>query len=92
MRRKDLNIRSIIPARIGRATENAPSSYYRRLMCQRLHLTRHGRRWQVETVVSMIKRRLGSAVNASSYSPQCRAFMLRAITHNVLVVLCPYIT
>ena len=36
----------------------------------------------------MIKRRLGSAVNARTYWSQCRALMLKAVAHNILVVLC----
>ena len=87
--RHDLGIRSIIPPKIGRPTEKAPTGYYRRLMSQRLHLTCYGQRWQVETVVSMIKRRLGSAVNARSYWSQCRALMLKAIAHNILILYAP---
>jgi hypothetical protein len=87
--RHDLGIRTIIPAGIGRPTDKAPTGYYRRLMSQRLHLTQYGQRWQVETVVSMIKRRLGSAVNARSYWSQCRALMLKAIAHNILILYAP---
>jgi len=58
-------------------------------MSQRLHLTCYGQRWQVETTVSMIKRRLGSAVNARSYWSQCRALMLKAVAHNILILYAP---
>ncbi len=34
----------------------------------------------------MIKRRLGSAVNARSYWSQCRALMLKAVAHNILIL------
>jgi len=37
----------------------------------------------------MIKRRLGSAVNARTYWPQCRALMLKAVTHNILILYAP---
>jgi hypothetical protein len=87
--RQDLGIRTIIPAGIGRPTDKAPTGYYRRWMSQRLHLTQYGQRWQVETVMSMIKRRLGSSVNAHSYWAQNRALMLKAITHNVLILYAP---
>jgi len=87
--RHDLEIRTIIPAGIGRPTEKGPTGYYRRWMWQRLHLTQYGQRWQVETVMSMIKRRLGSAVNARSYWSQCRALMLKAIAHNILILYAP---
>ena len=47
---------------------------------------KYGQRWQVETVNSMVKRRLGSALRARKYQSQCRETMLRAITHNVMIV------
>ena len=87
--RHELEICTIIPAGVGRPTKKAPTGYYRRLMSQRLHLTSYGQRWQAETTISMIKRRLGSAVNAKSYWSQCRALMLKAIAHNVLILYAP---
>jgi hypothetical protein len=87
--REDLGIRTIIPPKIGRPTDKPPSGHYRRVMSQRLHLTSYGQRWQVETTLSMIKRRLGSAVNARSYWSQCRVLMLKALTHNVLILYAP---
>jgi hypothetical protein len=87
--RDDLGIRTFIPPKSGRPTDKAPTAHYRRLMSQRLHLSSYGQRWQVETVVSMIKRRLGSAVNASTYWSQCRALMLKVITHNILILYAP---
>jgi hypothetical protein len=88
--REMLGVRTIIPAQIGRPTDKPPRGEYRRLMSQRLHLTAYGQRWQSETVVSMMKRRLGSAVNARTYWSQCRALMLKAVTHNILVILCAH--
>ena len=46
----------------------------------------YGQRWQVETVFSMIKRRLGAALNAKTYWSQCRALMLKVITHNIMII------
>ena len=57
-------------------------------MSQRIHLSGYKQPSQPETVFSMMKRRVGSAVNAASYWSQCRALMLKAVAHNVLVVLC----
>ena len=87
--REDLGIRTIIPPKIGRVTDKPPSGYYRRVMSQRIHLTCYGQRWQVETIVSMIKRRLGSAVNARTYWSPCRALMLKAVAHNILILYAP---
>ncbi len=60
----------------------AMRTYFRRPKQQR----RYGQRWQVETVFSMIKRRLGASVNARSDRRQRRAMLLKAIVHNILVV------
>jgi len=89
MAREELGIRTLIPPKIGRPTDKAPTGYYRRLMSQRLHLSCYGQRWQAETVVSMMKRRQGSAVNARSYWSQCRGMMLKSVTHNILILYAP---
>ena len=43
-------------------------------------------RWQVETVNSMLKRLMGSALRARNYWSQCRETVLRAITLNVMIL------
>jgi hypothetical protein len=44
------------------------------------------RRSQVETVVSMIKRRQGAHVHARSYHSQCRELRLIVLTHNIMIL------
>ena len=84
----------IIPPLIGRPTEKPPSTYYRR--CMRSYFKRpperrrYCQRWQIETVISMIKRRLSETLNARSFQRQNRALMLKVITHNLMIVLCEY--
>ena len=85
--RHDIGARSLIPAKIGRPTDAKPTGYYRRLMAERLHLSNYGQRWQVETVFSMIKRRLGETLAARSYHAQRRAMMQKAVMHNILILL-----
>ena len=89
--RNELHIRSIIPPKIGRPTAKPPSGYNRRMMRRYFErpreLRRYGQRWQVETVMSMIKRRLGETLSARSYRRQCRAMLLKVIAHNVLILL-----
>ena len=46
----------------------------------------YGQRWQVETVFSMIKRRLGATLSARTRWSQARALMLKVITHNIMIV------
>jgi hypothetical protein len=92
--RDDLGIRSIIPPNSGRPTSKAPPTRHRRNMHHRFkrkadrHL--YGQRWQVETVNSMIKRNLGSALRARTPSPDYSRRLgvvvlrcvMRAVRHN----------
>ena len=84
--REEHNIRTIIPPRIGRQTSKLPSGKWRKIMATRFNKYLYGQRWQVETVNSMIKRNLGSALRARSYWSQCREMMLRLFVHNVMIV------
>jgi len=49
-------------------------------MANYLTRSRYGQRRQVETVDSMLKRLMGSALRARSYHSQCRELRLRALT------------
>ena len=84
--RRERGVRTLIPPLIGRRTDKPPRGYWRRQMAQRLHLTRYGQRWQAETVNSMLKRLMGSALRARQYWSQCRETILRAITHNMMIL------
>ncbi len=94
--RDELGIRTTTPPRIGRPTKKPPTGRWRRWMKrlftrlerlkQKKKKTIYGQRWQIETVFSMLKRRLGSAVHARTYWSQCRQMILMAITHNVMVL------
>jgi len=81
-----LGIRSLIRPGAGRPTHRLPTSYWRRLMASRFDHARYGQRWQVETVFSMIKRRQGSTVNARRCWTQSYALLLKALTHNILIL------
>ena len=84
---RSYGIRSLIPPERGRPSDKPPAGKWRRQMKQRFDKKQYGQRWQTETVNSMIKRRLGSALRARSYWSQCREIILRAITHNAMVVI-----
>jgi hypothetical protein len=81
-------IRTIIPAARGRPSDKPPAGRWRRRLKWRFgqYRRKYGQRWQVETVNSMIKRRLGSALRARVEANQSREIVLRAITHNVMIV------
>ncbi len=84
--REMLHIKSIIPNRVGRPTTKLPSGKYRRLMALRFDTKRYGQRWMVETLNSMLKKRLGSFLRARTYWSQMREIMLRLFTFNVLLL------
>jgi hypothetical protein len=84
--REEHSIKSIIPPKIGRQTNKLPKGKYRRLMATRFNKKLYGQRWQVETVMSMIKRNLGESIFSKSYWSQSREMMLKVIAHNVTIL------
>jgi hypothetical protein len=86
--REERGVRSVIPATLGRPTSKPPTGRYRRRMKQRLNkdYCQYGQRWQVETVISMIKRRLSAVLYARSYHAQCREMMLLVLTYGLMLV------
>jgi hypothetical protein len=85
--RHDCDVRSVIPAKLGRPTTKPASGYHRRLMQVRFNADAYRQRAQVETVMSMIKRRQGSHVRGTTYHSQCRDLRLMALTHNLMILL-----
>ena len=82
-------IRSTIPPEHGRPPKDPnalPSNKYRRLMKTRFNTKAYRKRPQVETVFSMLKRNLGSALRGRSYWSRCRDMLLRVITHNIMLI------
>jgi hypothetical protein len=80
-------IRTIIPAKHGRPTQKPATGRYRRLMQVRFDFDAYHNRSQVETVISMIKRRQGSYVRGRNYHSQCRDLRLMVLTHNVMILI-----
>ena len=88
--RDRLGIRSIIPPWIGRPTSKPPTGRHRRNMSRRFarkaDQPAYGQRWQSETVNSMIKRNLGSAMRATTARRRTKELLLRSVTHNVMIL------
>ncbi len=84
--REEHGLRTIIPAKHGRPTTKPAAGHYRGLMQVRFDRDACRRRSQVETVISMIKRRQGAHVRGRSYHSQCRDLRLMALTHNVMIL------
>jgi len=84
-------VRALIPPRAGRPTEKLPPPRtLRRRMHQRLRRPAerklYGQRWQIETVNSMIKRNLGSALRARTTVHRRHELLLRVLTHNIMLL------
>lgn len=89
--RETLGIRSIIPTTYrGRPRHDGRrktiTGYYRRLMKRHFPKRTYGQRWQIETVFSMLKRNMGSAVRARNHHSQVREIRLRILTHNLMIL------
>lgn len=88
-------IRSLMPATHGRPSKEGkpPTGKWRRRMSRLLRTQRQRRhcgytqRWQIETVVSMIKRNLGDSLSGTAYHSQCRELRRLVIVHNIMIVL-----
>ena len=87
--RQEMSVRSIIPPNSGRPSARPPPTRHRRNMYHRFRRKAdkklYGQRWQVETVNSMIKRNLGSALRARTARRRSCELMLRVVTHNLMI-------
>ena len=88
--REQLGVRSLIPPGIGRPTTKPPAGRWRRHMAKRLKQPtgkkQYGQRAQSETTHSMIKRNQSDALRARTPDRQKKEMMLRAITHNIMLL------
>jgi hypothetical protein len=89
--RDEHSIRTVIPAKHGRPTTKPASGHYRRLMQVRFNHDAYRQRSQVETVMSMIKRRQGSHIRGRTYHSQCRDLRLMVLSHNIMILLWRYL-
>ena len=92
--RRDMGLRSIIPPEIGRPRKGGgpPGGRWRRHMKRLLRTKRsrrrckYNRRYQVETVNSMKKRNLGSALAGKTAASRERDMLLKVLTHDLMVL------
>jgi Transposase DDE domain len=82
--RDECHVRSIIPAKHGRPTTKPAKGRYRRLMQSRFDVAAYRDRVQVETVMSMLKRRLEGFVRGRNCQSQRRDLRLKVLTQNVM--------
>lgn len=84
--RQEMSLRTVIPAKHGRPTNKPAKGRYRRLMQTRFDDVNYRKRAQVETVMSMIKRRQGSYCKGRTYWSRCRELHLMVLTHNIMIL------
>lgn len=88
----DMGMRCIIPPKAGRPTRKPPPKnqplrrQMHRRFARRWDRALYGQRWQVETVNSMIKRNLGSALRARTTIHRRHELLLRVLTHNIMLL------
>jgi hypothetical protein len=87
--RLDMNVRSIIPPKIGRPTSKPAQGRFRRLMQQRFARKAdakvYGQRSQSETVNSMMKRNLGECLRSIRKDRRKQEMLLKSLTHNLML-------
>jgi len=90
--RRDMGIATIIPPLIGRPSHKPPTEKWRRHMKWLLRTKRRRRkcgytqRWQVETVISMIKRNLGDELRGKTAWSRKRDLLLKVLTHDIMII------
>lgn len=93
MAREHLGIRSTVISlnRCGRRRHKLgrrplPKGRYRRQMACHFQRRKYGQRWQVESIISRIKRRLGAVLRGRSDAARQRESDLRVWTHNLMIL------
>lgn len=92
--RHDMGVATLIPATIGRPSKRGtpPTGRWRRHMRRVLRTKRSRRacgytqRWQVETVNSMLKRNLGSALRGKTKASRTRDLRLKVLVHDLMIL------
>ena len=84
--REELGIRSTVIPLNRRRTRRWPKTRYRRQMKRRFFRQVYRQRWQIESLISRHKRRLGSALRSRTWPTQQQECLLRVLTHNLMIV------
>jgi hypothetical protein len=88
--RERCSVESVIPPKHGRPgkdPDHLPAGKWRWLMATNFNEDDYGQRWQVETVMFMLKAHQGDALTARRPTTQRGELNLIALTHNLLILL-----
>jgi transposase len=77
---------TIIPINDRGHPQAMPPTPYRRAMKTHFPHRQYGQRWQVESAISRLKRRLGSALTARTDASRERESILNVLVHNLLIL------
>lgn len=85
--REELGIaQTVIPINARGHPEAIPQGPYRRQMKEQFPAEHYGQRWQVESVISRLKRRLGAALRSRTDQGRTHECFLRVLTHNLMIL------
>lgn len=84
--REQYNINSIIPVNDRNLKYGKTGGYYRRKMKQHFPNKKYGQRWQVESVFSRFKRRLGAYLTARKELSRIVECYLRVLTYDLMIL------
>ena len=85
--RNELDIRStIIPVNDRNRKDGQTTGHYRKQMKQEFPKDKFGQRWQVESVFSRFKRRLGYALRAKFDQSRAVECLVRVLTYNLMIL------
>jgi transposase len=95
--RTRLGVRSTVIALNRRGSRKWPQTKFRRQMVRRFrkkpkgsrHRRVYGQRWQIESVFSRNKRRLGSDLRAVLWKNQKKELQMQVIVHNLMLIAAP---
>lgn len=86
--RNELAIQStVIPVNCRSRKQGRTTGYYRNQMKQDFPATIFGQRWQVESVFSRFKRKLGYALRATTEQSRATECFVRVLTYNLMILL-----
>jgi hypothetical protein len=85
--REELGIaKTLIPINDRGRPDAVPQGPYRREMKEQFPAEHFGQRWQVESVFSRLKRRLGPSLRGRTDESRTHECLLRVLTHNLMIL------
>lgn len=85
--REELGIaQTVIPINDRGRPDAIPQGPYRRQMKEQFPAEQFGHRWQVESVFSRLKRRLGPCLRSRTDQGPTHECFLRVLTHNLMIL------